>query len=513
MNRSDNSSSNLQTDDNDISLARSTGRGALWQIFGGGWQTFIRFSARIFLARALKPTDFGLFGMAILFNELLKQLGNVNMGTGIIAKKETSDDDLYTCFWSIALMRILMFVIAFSSAPLVANFFNDPRVTLIVKVISFTFIISIFSAVSQTILIKELHFRSLNIIKGSASLLESFLAVILALFTNIGYWALVIAMMSNQIVLHIAIFVAAKWKPRFRFNKESFRFLFRYGINTLGFSISNFSKENLDYLLVGKILGTQALGFYEFAYRIPHLLTSRIIAPVNAVAFPSFSKIQEDNERLGQGYIKIVKQMSLIAFPLLMGLAAVADTAVLTLWGKKWISIVEPLRILCFAAILQSIVRTIVPVFNAKHRPDLNFKIALGGFVWTGVIVYILGMLYGITGVATGVLLSLIANYIGLFIAFKLIKTKVRNLIKELTPILISAFICASFAYFTDYILKQTEMPHPVILLISVLIGAIVYFINIVFLFPHLAAETIAIGETVIGNNKIIVWFKKLVKI
>lgn len=425
------------------SLTQSTGISAFWQVFGGSWQAVVRIVASMFLARALTPEDFGLFGMAILVYEFLTYIGALGMGTGIIAKQEVSQDDLCTCFWTMAAMRTAMFLGCFLGAPLAAVYFGNNGLTNVLRAISFTFLLSIFEVVSLIILIKELQYKTINLIRGIAVFLEACVAISLALTTDLGYWSLVLAMIASAMANYLAIFIAAKWMPKFIFSQSSFRYLFRFGINTLGSSIMNYFTQNIDYILVGRMLGAKVLGLYEFAYRIPHIIELRIAYPISSVLFPSLSKVQGDNQRLITGYLKLLKFICLVTFPALAGLAAVADSAVLVLWGDQWVVIIPPLQILCFCTMLRIIPQASGAVLYCKKRPDLHFKISVCCLVWTVVVVLILGKLYGVMGIAWGMLVSVFPAYLSVYFVFKLTQQSPKVLIPSIGPILLSTVACA----------------------------------------------------------------------
>lgn len=470
-----------------MTLLQQAGRGALWQVAGGGWMTIVRLSASVFLARALTPADYGVFGMAILMRELIESLGSVGgLSSGLIARKDANDEDICTCFWLMVALRIFFFLVAFSCAPIGGYFFGDPRITAVVRVISLTILFSIFGGISQTLLTKELRFKELNIARGIIVLLESSLAVIIALNTDWGYWVLVISGLFNAFFTQITIFLLARWWPKFKFNRESYRYLFRYGINGLGSNITCYLRQNLDYLLVGRILGTASLGIYEFAYRIPHLVLDRIASPVGTVLYPTLSQVQNDNRQLVRGYVKTVKYVCLVTFPLLFGLAAIADSAVPILWGEQWLSAITPLRILCLCAALRMIPQSLGAIFNSKNRPDLQFKISLFGLIWTTIAVGILGNLFGLIGVATGMILSVGVEYIALYIAFKLVNGKLIILFDALLPIFICSVACGLGAFTASYLFKSVSMCSIVVLFISVATGGGIYIMSIYLYYPSL---------------------------
>ena len=467
------------------SLTRKAGSAALWQVAGGGWQTIIRLGASTILARKLDPSDFGLFGMALLVSELIMVLTNLGMGTGIVAKKHVTEKDLNTCFWTMAGVRITMFVIAEVSAPLAALYFRDPRVTDIVRVVGFTFLFSIPSVVSNTLLSKELRFKAPVLIRGFSTLLESSLAVLLVLMTSLGYWSLVIPMLVASLFAESTIFFVVGWRPRFVFDKESFNYLFRYGINGLGFSITNYLHQNIDYLIVGRLLGSTSLGFYQFAYNIPHLILDRFARPVGSVVFPALSKVQDDDERLIGGYVKAAQYIALGAFPVLGGLAVLATPIVTVLWGEKWLPIVTPLRILCLASAIYCTVQSLGSVFYCKQRPDIIFKFGAARLVFTFGLVAVLGHLYGLVGISVGILASHIPDIYILHVAFRMTRSSPKKLIAALLAPLVCTCICISSAYATWAVLQLLPLAKVASLTISVGSGGLAYLYSLILLFPH----------------------------
>jgi len=475
---------------NTSSLAKSAGRAALWQILGGGIQTLVRLGASVFLARALKPSDFGLFGMALLFRDFLVHIGAMGMTSGIVVKKNVSQEDLNTCFWTMAGVRSCMFFMAILGAPLAALFFKEPRVIPVIQIVALCFIIQILSIIPNTLLIKELRFKSLNIINAIGALIESSLAVFFALKTDLAYWSLVIALLISNVFINLSIFASAIWLPRLKFNKHSFQYLFRFGIHGLAFSTMNYLIQNLDYLIVGRLLGAYQLGLYEFAYRIPHLVFDRISRPVGGVVFPALSKVQDDNNKIFTGYVKSVKFVTLIAFPMLFGLAAVADILVPVLWGEQWLSIIKPLQILCLCAALRCIFQPMGSIFYCKNRPELQSKIAFVNLIFTAISVSILGYFYGLIGVAIGMLVSCLPSFVFLWYAFHmLLRSHFLILLKELWPIIFSSLLCLFGAFGVKKLFFIINLNKQLILPISIIAGGIVYLLCILILFNSLVKE------------------------
>lgn len=451
--------------------------------------------------------------MALLAQVFVSHIGALGMGTGIITKKDVNEDDLCTCYWTMASVRFVLFIATFAMAPLAAAFFNSPKVTWVLRAVSFTFLFSILSAVSTTLLQKQLRFGHLVIINGLGAVVESGIAVTLVLLTDFRYWALVIAMLIYSLFMHLTIFVWTKWYPKFKFSKESFRYLFRYGINNLGFAIVNYLHQNIDYLLVGRLLGAASLGLYEFAYRIPHLVLDKVARPVGDVVFPALSKVQDSNERLIAGYVKAVKYIALGAFPALGGLAVLANLAVTVLWGEKWLPIVIPLQILCLCAAIRCSMQPIGSIFLCKNRPDIPFKFGLVRLVFTFSAVVFLGYLYGLKGVALGMLASTLPSIYILCLAFKMTESSPVKLLSALWVPAVASGVSMLCAYGMSLALKLLGLAQWGILLSSILAGIAGYMVCMFFVFPATAKEILETIFTITGRKvakgkKIGVWVR-----
>ena len=198
---------------------------------------------------------------------------------------------------------------------------------------------------------------------------------------------------------------------------------------------------------------------------------------------PTLSHVKTDDHKLALGYTKVVTNVCLITFPLLFGLAAVADVAVPVLWGDQWLPVITPLRLLCLCAALRIIPEPMGAIFNCKNRPDLPFKISLGGLVWTALTVVVLGSNYGLNGVAIAMVLSVAPAYVSLIIASRLFQLRL-PIFRALIPSFISSSACGLIAYTVSRLLKTFGMPLGWVLFLAVLLGAIGYIFTLFLFFP-----------------------------
>jgi O-antigen/teichoic acid export membrane protein len=482
-------------------LYQAAGRAAVWQLVGGGWQMLVRLGGSIFLARALEPSDFGLFGMAMLVQEFISYLGAFGFQIGLIAKKDVAEEDVSTCFWAMAGIRALLFLGGELAAPLAGLFFGDPRLVNVVRAVSCVFLCQAIEVIPSALLTKELRFRTLNVIQAAALTLETCLAVTLAVTTSLGYWSLVIAMIVGATASAVATAIVVRWLPRFMFSRTSFRYLSTFGGNTLGFSIVNYFHQNLDYLLVGRLLGANALGLYEYAYRIPHLVFDRIVRPIGQVAFPAFAKMRDDDTKIIEGYLKTVQFLAIVAFPMLTGLTVVADVAVPLLWGPRWVPVVTPLRVLCLCAALRCIPQAAGAVLYCKDRPDIPFKIGVVGLMWTGVIVGILGRAYGVLGVAYGMMLSVLPSYWAVVVAFRLTNAPLNRLARAMAPVVVASAACAFSGWTAELMAVRAGAAAALIVASAATAGAAAYGLTMFLFFKPLIAEVLEACQTVAGRR------------
>lgn len=486
------------------SLTSQTGRGAIWQLLGGGGQMVIRLSASAILARILTPKDYGLFGMAILAREFVNYMGAFGTGTAIIAKKDISPTDLNTCFWIMLLVRVFMFLAAFFGAPLAALFFNEPRVIWALRMIAVTYLFTILSVVGQPLLMKKLRFKSVALANLTAVAVESLIAVILVTKVRSDYWSLVVATICGSAILHSIIFFVAGWRPGLSIDSGSFRYLMRFGLNGFGATTVNYFYYNIDYLFVGRLLGSSALGLYEFAYRIPHLVQDRIAFPVTNVVFPAFSKLQSKNDHLFRGYLKAITFVGLIGFPALGGLAAVAGVAVPLLWGNQWTSVINPLRVLCICAAIRCIDQPAWAIFNCKNRPDLPFKMGVARFLVAVVSVVVFGYYLGVIGVAVGMLISTAPSAYSIHLIIKITDARWRMFFKELAPIVVSSGLSSLSAFSVCFLLKLAGGGNLVAFAAAVAVGVFIYVAVLRILFVETLRDIAKVAEEVAGNSAFI---------
>lgn len=381
----------------------------------------------VILARLLSPSDFGLMGMALVttgFAALFKDLGT---SAAVIQKKDLSPVLLSTLFWVNVIFGLVITVLLLAITPLVITLFGDPRVGPVLRLLSLTFAISGIGVVKQSLLERELKFRTLANIEIAATLGGSVVGMTCA-WLGSGVWSLAYQSLAAVAITTLLLWIFTPWRPMLVFSGAEVKSISRYSLNLAGFNIFNYFIRNADNLLIGRFLGAQDLGYYNLAYRFLLYPVQTVSSVIGRVMFPFYSRIQDDSSRFRRHYLNVAASVALVTFPIMMGLIALAEPFVLAILGPGWRPVIVLLQILAPIGLLQSIGSTVGGIYQAKGRTDwmLWWGVAAGTLV---IVSFLIGLQWGITGVAAAyAVASTMLAYPSFAIPFRLISLRVRDL-------------------------------------------------------------------------------------
>jgi len=458
-----------------MSLAKKTAGGIVWTGSSTFVNTAINFVILAVLARILSPSDFGLMGMLMVVINFVILFSDFGLSTAIVQQKELNDENLSTIFFLSIGIGMLLCLICFICSGLMSQVFHEADLSYLLKIASISFIITAFGQTFKAVLQKEMNFKALFKVDVISSIVYGVVSIALA-FKGFGVLSLVYGLLMRQLANTFFSYTYNSFTPRFLFNIESIGSLLRFGIYVFGERIVNYFNRNLDYIVIGRILGAEALGYYTLAYNLMLVPISRIAAAVMQVVFPALSIIQEDNERMRKGYLKVIRYIALVTFPIMAMLFAVATEFISIVYGPKWIPTVLVLQILCFVGALQSIGTTVGSVLYAKGRSDIGFK-------WNCFVVccytaaFLVGVKWGIVGVASmyalfGIILMPIIQTITNNLMNLRWKEFAKQFIVSGTGSLILIFVVLIFK---NILLNQRNLTQLSILISSILVGSATY--------------------------------------
>jgi PST family polysaccharide transporter len=245
--------------------------------------------------------------------------------------------------------------------------------------------------------------------------------------------------------------------------------------NMLGFSFVNYVLSNADRILVGRLLGAQALGLYGFAFYLTMFPVRTITTILISVLVPSLSRLQDEDGKFREKYVRACAGIALVTFPMMLGVASVAGPLVSSVWGQEWIAAIPLIILLTPVALVDSIAKTTAPLFIAKGRTDLMFRCALV-FGAITVSALFLGARWGVEGVASAsAATALVLVFFRLYIPFRLVSLRVRTLLRSLMPYLAASLLMSATVMATrTWVLYRVEDSR-LVLAASALVGAAFY--------------------------------------
>lgn len=486
-------------------LTQKASKGAFWGLASNISVSAISFINTAILARILDPRDFGLIGMAVMVTGILYLFGNLYLGAALIQKREINNEYLSTAFWSSVFVSTILFFIVALFAPAIATFFNEPAVKWIIIFLASNLIISSLSSIQMMFLYKDIRLRDIALVEIVSRIARIFITLFCAV-RGMGFWSIAIGMVAEKILKTVLFCFAVKWRPAFIFSKEKFQELFLFARNLYGKEFLEYFSRNADFIFIGKFLGAGMLGYYQLSYNLPYLVYSYVQDGINPVAFPVFSKVSHDRERLSRGLFNATKYVSMITFPLMAGLSFCANDFIIVVYSAKWLPAVLPLRLLCFSAALASINCLVSSIFYAAGKPGIVFKWALIRLPLT-IVSVIFCSRWGIIGIAAAMFFIEFITVFLAFVAAKSLNTGFKRYLSNLIPAFSGSLAMVSGLYVFNHILFVGENVY-LGLAMNCFMGAILYLLALITFFKrdlagiiHFIKLTFIKPNTVIGKE------------
>lgn len=391
--------------------ARSIVRGFQWTYASVALQGFLKLAALMMLARLLTPRDFGLLSFALLCTNFVERIGQGGIGPAVVQLKDASNEAIATAWWMSIVLGIFSALIVGGFASHVALFFGEPQLASIVRVLSVGCLLEALVAIPEALLQRELRCREIMIADNLAYFVSMIGVCFVLAFSGWGVWSLVFAHVALKCIRLLVIVSVAPHYPRRALSWHQVRYLTRMGF---GFSLGrllNFFSLQGDNFIVGRLLGTDALGMYNRAYQLMTLPAMYVGQVFERVMFPAMARKQTDANKLGQEFLLALEVLTLIALPTGVVMFVLAEEIVLVGFGERWRSVIPVVSVLAFGVFFRTaykcsdtVVRSVGAVYHYAERQALYAVLVLGGAL-AGAL------LDGVPGVACGVVLAVVLNY------------------------------------------------------------------------------------------------------
>ena len=476
-----------------MSLKQEAVKGVVWSAAQKWGVRIISFLVMLILARLVLPESFGLVAYATVFTAFAQIFVDQGFSDAIVQFAKLDREHLDTAFWISILTGTVLTLISLAAAGLIANFFHEPKLAPIIKWLSPIFVLSALSSVQQSILRRNLEFKSLTIRSLISVTISGVVAVTMAIL-GFGVWSLVAKLLVDGTVEFIVLWQVSGWRPNFRFSAKHFKELFSFGINIVGGNFVDFLSVHSDDFLIGYFLGPIALGYYTLAYNLLIVMTDLLVSVPNLVAFPVFSKIQNDPDRLKSAFYEVTELQSLIAFPIFLGIFIVAPEAVKVLYTDKWAASIPVVQILMLIGIVRSATYFYSSIFRAAGKPSWRFGLySLTALL--NVVGFMVVVKMGIVAVAVSyVVVSYVLMPLYFYLIQKLIHVTILSHLKQYTPAFLSSLAMIGVVIVLKYFLGE-HFPLIIRLAIFVLAGMAAYLLAIRIIRPALYSKMLELAR------------------
>ncbi|MEI8046633.1 MAG: lipopolysaccharide biosynthesis protein [Bacteroidota bacterium] len=439
-------------------LKRKTVNGFFWSMLESVLSQGQGMVFGIFLARMLSPQEFGLLGMITIFISIAQVFVDSGLNQALVRKQQCTNLDYSTIFWVNIVIGFVAFIVIWFAAPLIATFYQKPELILLTRVTSIAILIGSVTLIQQTILTKDIDFKTLTKTSTTGTFISGVASLVLA-FYGFGVWSLVWRTLINQAVRSYMMWRHNRWLPQWVFSKRIFSELFSFGSKILFISVIAAVYKSFYNLIIGKNYSDTMLGYYTNADQYSTLPSSTISNVTNKVSYPILSEMQDDNVRLKSSISKLIKNVMYLSFIIMFGLAAVAQPLFSVLFGPKWLPSVPIFQALCLAYAISPMHVINHNIMKVKGRSDLFLRTEIIKYIVFTPLLF-LGIIYGLKVLVAGIVLF---YWLGFFInalyAKQLIGYSIKAQFTDFLPVMILFAIPALLVWGLGFLIHTGAFP------------------------------------------------------
>lgn len=442
-----------------------------WKLMERGGTQGIQFVVQIVLARLLLPEEYGtiaLLGIFIAFANVFVQYG---FNTALIQKKNASETDFSSIFYLSIVVAGFLYVMLFFSAPFIANFYEDPMLMPLLRVLALTLFFGALNSIQNAIVARNLEFKKLFYSSLGAIVGSGIVGIAMA-YQGYGTWSLVAQQLSNQLIIATILWFTVKWRPKLLFSVDSVKSLFSFGWKLLVSALIDMLYMNSQSLIIGKIYSPSMLGYFNRGQQFPSIIVTNINGSIQSVMLPALASQQDDKRRVKEMVRRAIVTSSFFIFPMMVGLAVIAESLVMILLTDKWLPCVPFLQIFCASYALWPIHTANLQAINALGRSDIFLKLEIIKTI-VGLAILGVSIFYGVYAIALGVLISgIIGTFINAYPNLKLLNYSYLQQLKDIMPSLILSLVMGAVIYCFSWF----NLNPGLTLIIQVCVGLILYF-------------------------------------
>jgi len=439
--RSDKRKDFFSTDHLQADLKRHSVRGGAVTVLSQVLKFVLNTGSTMVLARLLLPQDFGLVAMVTAIVGLVGLFKDLGLSTATVQRRELTHEQVSNLFWINLFVSVGIMILTMALAPLLAWFYDEPRVQGITMVVATGYIFGGLTVQHQALLRRQMRFSALAMV-DLCSLVTGIVVGLTSAWLGAGYWALPFMSLASGACNAVGVWWLVPWRPGKMSRASGSRELLAFGGYLTGSSFVSYLSANVDKIVIGRLFGPDSLGQYARAFNLLLLPLQQFTGPIEAVAVPTLSRLTQDPVRYRQAFLRALESIIMVALPTVAWMIGTADWLVLTVLGPQWQIAVQIFMILGFLAFAHPFSATAVWLFTTHgetkrlfHWSLINFLLVIAGL---GA-----GIPWGLTGVATAYAATgvLVRTPILLWVAGRFSPVKTRDFYLTAAPYILAAGI------------------------------------------------------------------------
>jgi O-antigen/teichoic acid export membrane protein len=429
-----------------MSLANKTTTGIIWNFAEQLSKRGIGIVVTLLLARFLVPADFGLVAMMAVFIAVAGDLMDSGFKQALIRKQGASQVDFSTAFYTNLALGCLAYLLLFSAAPFIADFYEEARLIDLIRVAGIAILINSFQVVQSAILNRALNFKAQLKATVPASIISGITAVVLA-YIGWGVWALIAQMLIAAFLVTAFLWSMKLWRPTLTFSRQSLNDIFGFGSKLFLSGLLDTLFRNIYVVVIAKLFSTIVAGHYFFAEKIKELIINQLVSSISTVTYPALATMQHDNVILKAGYRKVIQITTFLLFPAMVLMAALAEPLFQVLLPDQWLPAVPYLQLMCIAGLLYPLHAINLDILKVKGRSDIFLYLEIIKKVNIVLILFV-SVQYGVIGILIGQIISSVLAYLpNSYFSNKLIGYSVREQIGDFLPGMVLSGAIAGVVY------------------------------------------------------------------
>lgn len=441
-----------------------------WKLMERGGNQGIQFMVQIVLARLLLPEDYGLIALVSIFILLANVFVQSGFSNALIQKKDVDEVDFSSVLYLSLFVATILYIILFLASPFIANFYRQPQLLPVLRVLSITLFFGAFNSIQNAYISKNMMFKKLFFSSVGSILVSGTVGIIFS-YMGYGVWALVMQQLTNQFMVTAILWFTVKWRPRLLFSFKRVRVLFSYGWKLLVSALLDTLDMEIRTLVIGRIYSPVILGYYNRGKQFPQLIVANIDGSIQSVMLPTLSAHQDDKGKVKSMVRRSIVTSTFIIMPMMVGLAIVAEPLVKILLTDKWLPSVPFLQIFCASFALMPIHTSNLQAINALGRSDIFLKLEIIKKV-IALVILAISIPFGVYVMAWGgFLISILSTFIDAHPNLKLLNYSYREQLKDIMPSMLISLIMGIIVYS----FKLLNVSISLLLLLQIIVGAIVY--------------------------------------